>query len=595
MSLRFKLFFLFSSLIVVLLAAQWWMWGRLTQDLDRELGSMAFSVGTSMVETLSKPHWISANGDVETFDKEHLEFLHQKNLSPEDIKAIQEDLEIDFDEDDAEHDIEVITNGADDIVHKIERGKKRVLIFGGEDQDFEVHRELKHDTEATYTFVTRQDSGKQVQTRVIMRRNKDEEKTDELVEDRVISFDNYGDLENLDEADLKNITIDIDTENMSKMIREAMEAKEASLAQFEERLDSQMEAVSDALVEAHTLRIALDDPLKARYLVVQGEEDVRREIPIHTSGIAASLDDVRQRFLWGSLLILALGLGSTAALAHRFTTPLRQLASAASEVGEGHFGHRVETTATGEVGVAIASFNTMSQQLQELEARNHAMQQRAYLSELGEVANGLAHTLRNPLNTLGLSVEQMASLNPGNEQGMELAQLARQQIRRIDQWVRSFLALASQGVSHTTNLDFIRIIQDVVLEAIQDGARDVDLDMDLPDELPQVPGVAPEMRAVLQSLVVNAVEASPEGGTVRICIEQGSSLRILVEDEGPGVDPSIREKLFSPHVTTKETGSGMGLFLANRIIASRYGGTVRLDDRDGGGTVAIVSIPLEDV
>ena len=67
-----------------------------------------------------------------------------------------------------------------------------------------------------------------------------------------------------------------------------------------------------------------------------------------------------------------------------------------------------------------------------------------------------------------------------------------------------------------------------------------------------------------------------------------------IEDEGPGLPPSVRERLFTPHVTTKSTGTGMGLFLAHRIATSRLGGTLRLDDRPSGGTVAVLELPLDE-
>ena len=70
------------------------------------------------------------------------------------------------------------------------------------------------------------------------------------------------------------------------------------------------------------------------------------------------------------------------------------------------------------------------------------------------------------------------------------------------------------------------------------------------------------------------VAQAPDGATVE------------VSDQGPGLAPEVRERLFTPHVSTKEQGAGMGLFLARRIAQNRYGGTLELLDRDGGGTLA---------
>ncbi len=109
-----------------------------------------------------------------------------------------------------------------------------------------------------------------------------------------------------------------------------------------------------------------------------------------------------------------------------------------------------------------------------------------------------------------------------------------------------------------------------------------------------------EVKTALQALVVNAVEASPDGGRVDVTLaaRAGGGARIEVVDAGPGLPDEVVARLFQPHVTTKPHGSGMGLFLAHRIAVGRYGGalalaaaasgpgtraTLELGDRAGGG------------
>jgi signal transduction histidine kinase len=221
------------------------------------------------------------------------------------------------------------------------------------------------------------------------------------------------------------------------------------------------------------------------------------------------------------------------------------------------------------------------------------MRAREHLSEMGEVARGLAHTLRNPLNALGLSVEELASLAPQGGQGEELANSARRQIQRIDHSIRSFLALASEGGGEAVEIDLEQLLHDVALELVQDNGRRAAVTVRAEEGLPRIKGVAPELRAVLQALVANAMEASPAGGrvTARLGPEPGRRVaRVEIDDEGPGVAPEVRERLFTPHVTTKATGSGMGLYLAHRIATSRYGGSLDLLPRAAGGTTAVLTL-----
>jgi signal transduction histidine kinase len=259
-------------------------------------------------------------------------------------------------------------------------------------------------------------------------------------------------------------------------------------------------------------------------------------------------------------------------------------------VGEGGFGARVATKASGEVGEAIDAFNRMSTHLAELEKDSLLLKERQHLGELGDVARGLAHALRNPLHAIGLSVEELASRAESPE-AVEIAESARRQIRRVDESIRSFLALASGGGGAVEDVDVGGVVEDVALSALQDARSRVGVDVAKPESPCCVLGIPAEIRAVVQALVVNAVEASADGARVGVSVSpREGGVRVAVEDQGPGLPAEVRERLFLPHVTTKANGSGMGLFLAQRIASTRYAGRVALEDRTGGGTRALLEL-----
>jgi signal transduction histidine kinase len=110
-----------------------------------------------------------------------------------------------------------------------------------------------------------------------------------------------------------------------------------------------------------------------------------------------------------------------------------------------------------------------------------------------------------------------------------------------------------------------------------------------------VPGA---VRAALSNLIENATEVSPEGTPVEVtvAVEDGEAV-VSIVDGGPGLPDAVRERLFSPHVTTKIGGSGMGLFLARQLVVGMHGGTLELVDGVDGGTVATIRLPvaIEDV
>ncbi len=312
------------------------------------------------------------------------------------------------------------------------------------------------------------------------------------------------------------------------------------------------------------------------------------EIPIPSEGIEAANRRWLRRMVLGSAAILGLGLIAATWLAHRITRPLRDLGRAARELGEGALGTQVKEAGAQEVDEAIQAFNQMSRRLAALDAEAARLREREHLTEIGELARGLAHALRNPLHMLGLSVDELARRGEdarGNEARAELADAARGQILRIDRSLRSFLALASgfQGEPEEVRID--DLARDVALEILQGpGGAAVKVECDAPCTLR---GIAAELRAVLHVLVVNAVEAGgdqPVG--VRVTCE--GEVRVEVTDRGAGLAEEVRRRLFTPHVTTKPQGAGMGLFLAQRIATNRYGGRLSLEDRPGGGTLAVL-------
>ena len=181
------------------------------------------------------------------------------------------------------------------------------------------------------------------------------------------------------------------------------------------------------------------------------------------------------------------------------------------------------------------------------------------------------------------------SRNVGDKERRQ-GQQARRQIAGVDGTIRSFLALAAGGGAEE-ELDLRALAEDVALAALQEARGRVRVSV-APGGAARLRGVAPELKAALHALVVNAVEASPDGGEVVVAVEprDEGGAAVTVEDEGPGLPEEVRARLFTPHVTTKPSGSGMGLFLAHRIATTRYGGSLALEARAERGTRALLAV-----
>ncbi len=337
------------------------------------------------------------------------------------------------------------------------------------------------------------------------------------------------------------------------------------------------------------LQVVADDEQFGRSLVIRSDGGQLQRIPIPVEPAVNTFRSTMQHGAAVGGALLVFGLVGAGVLANRVTRPLRGLADGAEAVGRGELGVQVPVTAAGEVGELQRSFNTMSARLAELESERDRWREREHLAQLGDLSRGLAHTVRNPLNTLGLAVEELAT---GAENRDDLVVTARTQIRRIDQWLRSFLALGAEDAAEPTREGLSDLTRDVVFEAVQQG-RAVEIDI-ADDEVP-ITVVATAVRAALANLLENASDVTPAGRAVEVEVRRDGDLGVVaIRDRGPGLPPDVRERLFEPHVTTKVGGSGMGLFLARQLVVGMHGGILEVDDHPDGGTIAVVKLPISN-
>jgi signal transduction histidine kinase len=347
------------------------------------------------------------------------------------------------------------------------------------------------------------------------------------------------------------------------------------------------EKAAPVWAEKVVVRVEEGTNVSERFLVLAHEDRKLKRIPIPVSPTVKRVRETMGRGAAVGGTLLLVGLCASAVMARRLTRPLRDLADGADALGRGELGVQVPVSATGEVGDLQLAFNRMSGRLGELEAERDQWQQREHLAQLGDLSRGLAHTLRNPLHTLGLVIEELAD---GDGERPDLAGTARAQIRRIDRWLRSFLALGAGKEAEPQEVDLAELVNDVVFESAQQGS---DVQVAGPGRELRLRVVEGAVRAAVANLLENAVEASVESEPVLVTIsEEGAEAVVSIADRGPGLPEQVRQRLFAPHVTTRIGGSGMGLFLARQLVVGMHGGRLEIADREGGGTVASVRLPL---
>jgi len=231
----------------------------------------------------------------------------------------------------------------------------------------------------------------------------------------------------------------------------------------------------------------------------------------------------------------------------------------------------------------------------EREALETNLQRSERLASMGALAAGVAHEVRNPLNTIGLIAQRLQrEFEPrvGIDAYERMTATVRDEVKRVNRIVTEFLALArppqiewrpvvtaelvaaaAAGVEARTAVQGLRL----VVAAEDSGGLEGDRD---------------QLLQVLQNLLNNAVDATGEGGviTLRAAAGDDGQLLLAVTDTGHGIAADQRERIFDLYFTTKATGAGLGLSLVQRIVAE-HGGHLQVDSAEGVGTTITVSLP----
>jgi signal transduction histidine kinase len=219
------------------------------------------------------------------------------------------------------------------------------------------------------------------------------------------------------------------------------------------------------------------------------------------------------------------------------------------------------------------------------------------LAAVGTMTAGLSHEIRNPLNAAALQLsvlERRVRKLPEAQQGslLEPLGLVRDEIRRLDHILEDFLQFARPREFKPTPVEVEALLRRVVdLLGSQAEARKVGLERVGPASPSWIPGEEERLRQVLINLVLNGLDATPAGGTVRISAgEDERGIWVTVDDTGPGVPVAVRDRIFEPFFTTKAQGSGLGLSIVHAIV-TQHGGTLEVGDAPGGGARFLLRLP----
>jgi two-component system sensor histidine kinase PilS (NtrC family) len=247
----------------------------------------------------------------------------------------------------------------------------------------------------------------------------------------------------------------------------------------------------------------------------------------------------------------------------------------------------------------------------EMEA---SLRQSERLAAIGELSASIAHEIRNPLAAISGSIEMLRGERAGQGDSVDSAHLmniALREVDRLDRLISDFLRYARPEPLHPETVQLQAVITDV-LEMFDASRPDaIEIDLAVEDGL-TVFADSGQLRQVLWNLVLNAAEAMPDGGRLRVSArtlterdsQEGSPgdrrgqgekggkarwLEIAIADDGSGIPQGKLDRIFDPFFTTKQNGSGLGLATVYRIVEN-HGGTVRLESKLGVGTTVRIRL-----
>ncbi len=331
--------------------------------------------------------------------------------------------------------------------------------------------------------------------------------------------------------------------------------------------------------------------------VIQSKERVTKALRNYTTLALLGETMVKGNVIWFAALSFILFIAIVSALLARAVSagvsgPIRTLTEGMRRIGGGDLDYRVRVKANDEVAYLVESFNRMAE---ELKKSRESLQRAERAAAWRDVARQVSHEIKNPLTPIEFSIYRLESSLPAewldNSDLRESLRIIKEEISSIRKIADAFSQFARLPHSELKPADVGEIVLESV-ELFRNQAPDMRISFEQAEELPLVPLDAQQIKSVIHNLIKNAIQAGKAGDEIEVKVtadEEPYAVQITITDHGCGMDEETMKRIFDPYFTTKADGSGIGLFLAQRIIAD-HGGDINVESRPGKGATFTVRI-----
>ena len=298
------------------------------------------------------------------------------------------------------------------------------------------------------------------------------------------------------------------------------------------------------------------------------------------------VERMRQRLYWIAFASIALAGLLALFFARSITSPVRQIAQTAEQLGEGDYTARASISSRDEVGVLAESINRMAEQVRQRDAA------------LKEMAASVAHEIRNPLNSIKLLVSLLDEELEDQKSAAQISTIEtlHYEIGKLNRFIDEFLTYARPITLIRDQVPVSSLVSSVLdMTAAAAQEREIELVVELEEDLADLSVDRLRLEQTLLNLVLNAIQAGEGGG--RVMVRAGPAPRdggvdLVVEDTGPGLSAEDLPRIFEPFFTTKVDGTGLGLANARKII-DEHKGCIHVENWPEGGARFTVHLPPE--
>jgi signal transduction histidine kinase len=282
------------------------------------------------------------------------------------------------------------------------------------------------------------------------------------------------------------------------------------------------------------------------------------------------------------------------------TNPMEKLLDSTRRLKGGDLDHRVEGLKN-EFGELAESFNEMARSLKDQMLK---MQRTEQMVVVAQLAAGLAHEIKNPLAGIKVAMDVLSEEASLSEEDRAVLGKVIGEITRLDSLMKNFLNFAKPPKSTLSSLNVNDLLHATLAFYTKSGANHpgksdgIRIEKDFRPVPPTMADLM-QLQQVFLNIVLNAVDAMPEGGTLTIRTsfsEESGRIRVEIADTGKGIGEGRTEKIFEPFFTTKPKGTGLGLAISKQLVEQHGGSIAAANNPDGGATFEILlpRIPPEE-